>query len=75
MDWQWTVSDEENIREATDDETPVDDPMDIDPKTDLKTDEGYEGSKMTQERSAPEHMTQIVAFLEVGTLELGIHIN
>ncbi|TQN73719.1 hypothetical protein CSHISOI_01675 [Colletotrichum shisoi] len=44
MDWQLTVSDDENLRAATNDGILVDDPMDIDPKidpkTDPKTDEG-----------------------------------
>ncbi|TKW55956.1 hypothetical protein CTA1_5151 [Colletotrichum tanaceti] len=74
MDWQQDASDDRKIREATNDEILIDDPMDIDSENDLKTNEGYERSTMVQGRSAPEHMMQIVAVLRFGVFELEIHI-
>ncbi|TDZ61884.1 hypothetical protein CTRI78_v004015 [Colletotrichum trifolii] len=40
MDWQQDASDDRKIREATNDKILVNDPMDIDPENDLKTNEG-----------------------------------
>ncbi|WQF76280.1 hypothetical protein CDEST_01294 [Colletotrichum destructivum] len=73
MGWQRDASDNGKIREATNDEILVDDPMDIDPENDLKTNEGYERSTMVQGRSAPEPMMQIIAVLRFGIFELEIH--